>query len=172
MVYEPKVGNIEIENAKLVFRNFKGEKSTYNKNGLRTFCVLLDDDMADTLLKDGWNPKWLEPREEGDERQAYLQVKVHFNPEMPSRNPKIMAITGGGSTFLGEDEVAMLDWAEFAHVDLVIRPYPWDVLGKTGIAAYLKSMYATLIEDAFEAKYRKIPAGLPVDVNEPLTDDN
>lgn len=155
--------NILIENAKLIFRNFKGEKSKYNKNGLRTFCVLLDEDQAQMIVKDGWNVKWLQPQEEGDPEQAYLNVKVQYG----RTSPKIVTVTSFGRTYLGEEEVAMLDWAEFENVDLSIRPYNWEVSGKTGVAAYLKTMYATLVEDEFEAKYRDVPSGPPISDDEP-----
>lgn len=159
--------NILVENAKLIFRNFKGEKSKMNKNGIRTFCVLLDSSQAKMLQKDGWNVKWLDPREEGDELQAFLQVKVHFG----RIKPKIVAITSFGRTLLTDaEQLSMLDWAEFDNVDMSIRPYNWDVNGKQGVAAYLKTMYATLVEDEFEAKYRDVPSD-PVVVDDPPFDD-
>lgn len=148
--------NILIENARLIFRNFEGRAGKFNPPGIRSFGVLLEDDTAETLQKDGWNVKWLEPREEGDPPQALLNVKVQF-PAAGSggSRPKIVAITSGGRTILDEESVKMLDWAEIESVDLAIRPYNWDVNGKTGVKAYLKTMYVTLVEDEFEAKYNQ-----------------
>ena len=55
--------------------------------------------------------------------------------------------------FLNEGNVELLDWAQFKNVDLVVRPYEWKVGPKTGIKAYLKTMYVTLEEDDIERKY-------------------
>jgi hypothetical protein len=34
-----------------------------------------------------------------------------------------------------------------------VRPYAWDVNGKTGVKAYLKTLFVTIDEDALELKY-------------------
>lgn len=145
--------NIAIENARLQFRNFSGKEGRFNPAGRRNFCVLLDDDIARKLESDGWNVRWLEPRDPLDEKQAYIQVTVKYG-NIP---PKIVMITSSSKTVLNEDTIDILDWAEIQEVDLIIRPYNWEVNGKEGVKAYVKSMYVTLAEDEFEAKYRNVP---------------
>lgn len=145
--------NIEIENARIVFRNFSGEEGKFNVKGDRNFCVLIDDDHAELLKNDGWNIKWLRPRDEDDSEQAYLPVKVNYN-NIP---PKVVLVTSHGKTQLDEDTIGSLDWAELENVDLIIRPYDWNVNGKTGRKAYLKAGYFTIVEDVFESKYYDVP---------------
>lgn len=66
-------------------------------------------------------------------------------------------VSSKGISLLDEGSVGMLDWAELSTVDLILSPYRWDVNGKTGIKAYLKTMYATIAEDEFESKYYATP---------------
>jgi hypothetical protein len=144
---------IVIEGARILFRNFAGEESLYNTKGRRNFAVCIPDDMANAMLADGWNIKWLTPREEGDLPQAIIKVTVRFgkNP------PRVMLVTSKGRTALDESTAQVLDFAQISNVDLIIRPYEWDINGKQGIAAYLKSIYVTIIEDELELKYRDVP---------------
>lgn len=145
--------NITIENARIGFRNFTGKESQFNRAGSRNFCIFLESELAATLEMDGWNIKFLEPRDPEDDRQAYLPVEVKYL-NFP---PKITLITGRGMQILDEDTVNILDWAEVKEVDLIVRPYNWELNGKTGVKAYLKTMYVTIIEDELAKKYRDVP---------------
>lgn len=150
--------NITIEGARIVFRNFSGKEGAFNPAGKRNFCVLLDNDLANSLNEDGWNIKWLNPKDEDDEPQAYIQVAVNFGA-IP---PKIVLVTSTGKQTLDEKTVNILDWAEIANVDVIIRPYNWEITNKKegtkrGVKAYVKAMYVTINEDEFEKKYSNVP---------------
>lgn len=144
-----RIDNIVVENARLIFKNFAGEESKFNRAGNRNFCVILDGDSAEDLRQMGWNVKALRPREDEDEPTYYLQVAVAFG-NFP---PKIIMISGKTKTVLDEESISTLDYAEIANVDLIIRPYHWEVNGKEGIKAYLKTMYVTIEQDVFAGKY-------------------
>lgn len=151
-----RTDNLVIEGARLIFKNFAGEESKYNRRGNRNFCVLLEHDDAMNLMDAGWNIKELNSRED-EEPLYYLQTSVSFD-HIP---PKVVLISGRTKTILDETTIDTLDYAEIANVDLIIRPYHWEVNGKTGIKAYLKTMYVTVEVDEFAAKYEDIEEEMP-----------
>ena len=131
----PRVNdNLVIENARLLFRNFSGRESKYNRAGQRNFCVYIDDPKdAQKLMDDGWNIRERPPREEGEDPRYYIQVAVSFENIPPT--------------------VYMI-----RNVDLTIGPYNWVIQEgtkneKRGVKAYLRSMYVTIEEDEFAEKY-------------------
>ena len=146
-------GVVQIDDARIIYRNFAGAPSKFNREGDRNFAVVIDDqDIAEALTEKGWNVKIKPPREEGDEPFMFLPVKVKFN----DRGPKVYlqnSLGGRNRVTLDEDTVGILDNVDITNVDLDIRPYDWDVQGKTGRTAYLQSICVTQEVDRFLNRY-------------------
>jgi len=138
-----------IEDARIIFRNFAGKEGQYNREGDRNFAVVLPPDVAEEMLKDGWNVRYLAAREEGDDDTPYISVSVNFS----NRPPRIVLLTSTARTHVDEASVEVLDWADIKAADLIARGYDWNVNGKTGTKAYLQSLFVTIEEDALERKY-------------------
>ena len=109
-------GYLQIDDARITFRNFEGRGDTYNRAGDRNFSLIIpNQEIADALMNDknefgvGWNVKIKAPREEGDEPFIYLPVKVKFN----DRGPAVYLKSGRNQIKLTEETVAMLDDIDF-----------------------------------------------------------
>lgn len=144
--------NISIEDAHIMFKNFVGEKSKYNAAGDRNFCVEIDPNEVDRLHEDGWNIKVLKPRDEDEEPVYYLQCKLKYGG---FKDPEVYMISKGqpGKTLLDEDTIGLLQHADISNVDLIVRPYNYNINGKTGVTAYVHKMYVTIEVDEFASKY-------------------
>ena len=149
LTFAPR-GILQIDDAKIIYRNFRGDGSKYNREGDRNFALIIpDEDLAVKLQNKGWNVKIKPPREDGDDPFMYLPVKVKFN----ERSPHVYLKSGKVTKRLDEESVAMLDDIDILSVDLDIRPYDWEVNGKEGRTAYLQSIHVTQEIDRFAARY-------------------
>ena len=144
-------GILQIDDARIIYRNFAGRGDKYNREGDRNFAVIIpDQDMCDALVNEGWNVKIKPPREDGDTPFMYLPVKVKFN----DRGPNAYLMSGRRMNRLSEDTIKCLDDVDIAGVDLDIRPYNWEINGKEGRTAYLQSIKVVQrIDDRFSKEY-------------------
>lgn len=140
---------LQIDNARLIYRNFAGAGSKFNREGDRNFAIIIEDqETANKLAELGWNVKIKPPRDADDEPFMFLPVKVKFN----DRGPNVYLISGNNRVTLDEDSVECLDDVDILNVDLDIRPYDWEVNGKSGRTAYLQSICVTQEVDRFAAR--------------------
>lgn len=156
------ISKVTIRNAKLHFRNFSGKESEMNREGDRNFCVELDPDLAKEMIADGWNVKQFKPKEDGDIPPYYIQVKCVFK----YRPPKIVLKSSAGDTNITEDNVNILDWTEMDKVDLIFVKHRWTYGSRSGINAYLRTMYVTIVEDELESEYAEYDSKNKTSANE------
>ena len=143
-------GILQIDDARIIYRNFAGAGSKYNREGDRNFAVIIPEkEMADALIAEGWNVKVKPPRDEDDDPFMFLPIKVKFN----DRGPNAYLQTGTKMNHLDEESIACLDDVDISSVDMDVRPYDWEVNGKAGRTAYLQSIKVVQEIDRFAARY-------------------
>lgn len=142
---------LQIDNARIVYRNFAGEGSKFNREGDRNFAVVIEnEEVANELAEKGWNVKIKPPRDEDDTPFMFLPVKVKFN----DRGPTIYLKSGNADPVrLDEESVGCIDEIDILSVDVDIRAYDWEVNGKSGRTAYLQSIFVTQEVDRFAARF-------------------
>ena len=144
-------GILQIEDARIIYRNFAGIGSKYNREGDRNVAVIIpNQEIADELIADGWAVKIKPPRDEDDSPFMYLPVKVKFN----NRGPAAYVKSGNSVQRLNEDTIGMLDEIDIQSVDMDLRAYDWEVNGKTGRSAYLQAINVIQNIDRFGAQYQ------------------
>lgn len=150
-------GIIQIDGARLIFRNFSGRGTQYNREGDRNFCIVIEDqETANMLLDAGYNVKIRQPREEGDAPFMYMKVNVKFHPkgsDLERLNPTACLITGRNRNMLDEESICCLDSIDIANVDLDLSGSNWNVQGRSGKSAYLSKIYVTQELDRFAMRY-------------------
>lgn len=152
-----KTALLQIDNARIIFRNFRGEGSMYNDEGDRNFALVIpDEETAEVLVNDlneygvGWNVKIKAPREVGDEPFRYMSVKVKYSDRSA---PKVYLISGKNRVELDQESIGVLDDIDIRSVDLDIRPYDGESKFGPFRSAYLQTIYVVQEIDRFAARF-------------------
>ena len=146
-------GILQIDDARITYRNFAGRGDKYNREGDRNFALIIpDQEIADALLNEGWNIKIKPPREEDGTPFMYMTVKVKFSDFF---SPHIYLVTGKRMNKLDEESVACLDNISIGGVSLDIRPFDWTMPnGQCGRTAYLQAIKVIQrVDDRFSDEY-------------------
>jgi len=153
VTFAPK-GILQIDDARIIFKNFEGRGDKFNREGDRNFSLLIEDpDTADALTAEGWNVRIKPGRDEDEGPFMRLPVKVKFT----DYGPNVYLVSGGRRVELDEESISCLDNIDIESVDMDLRPYDWDVNGRTGRTAYLQSMQVVQRIDRFAARYANMP---------------
>lgn len=143
-------GIMQIDDARIIFKNFEGRGDKFNREGDRNFSLLIEDpNTAEAMKREGWNVKIKEGRDPDEGPFMRLPVKVKFT----DYGPTVYLNSAGNVVKLNEESIGCLDNIEIETVNMDIRPYDWEVNGRTGRTAYLQSMEVIQRIDRFAAKY-------------------
>lgn len=100
-------GVLQIDDCRIIFRNFAGEEDQYNRQGDRNFALVIpDEELATQLKDDGWNVKIKPARVEGELPLMFLPVKVTFSERS---GPACYIDSNGNRVQLDADTVHRLD---------------------------------------------------------------
>jgi hypothetical protein len=133
-------GYLEIDDARIIWKNFTGRADRFNREGDRNFHLIIpDQEICDAMLADtnqygdGWNVKIKPAREEGDLPFMHMPVKVKFNGRGPnvylvpcSKEEYLERLKEGNApnkVLLDEKTIKCLDDIDILSMDMDIRPY-------------------------------------------------
>lgn len=172
-------GTLQIDDAHILFPNFEGRETPYNRRGDRNFSVKITDfEVADMMVKKGWNVKvescdrdfideltrhgWTakyKPELDPDEcPRMRLDVKVKYNRRDDGSvwGPTAYLWSGNNRTELDEESIGCLDHIERESINLDIVPSRWTVNGRSGQSAYLDVVEVFQRTNRFEERYNRM----------------
>lgn len=164
ITFAPK-GILQINNARITYRNFAGIGDKFNREGDRNFALIIDggtidkdptvlsaEEMRDVLLRDinKYGASWNVKTKEYEDRDMfiYMPVKVKFTDRTT-----VYLRSNGNMRALDEESLDILDKIDILNVDLDIRPYDDTINGRPFRSAYLHSMCVTQDVDRFKVMY-------------------
>lgn len=151
---------LRLDGARVIFKNFRGQKGIYNSDGSRTFSLVIEDPARAADLMDlGWALKPLKD-EDGNVEAYHLPVKINFDSRQPPRVYKV-SMSNSTQVQLDEKTIDMLDYLPIDYVDIILNPYQWTVNKESGVKAYCQSMYVIIEEDELDLKYAKFNSSFP-----------
>mgnify|MGYP006988828904 CR=1 FL=1 len=140
------------------WRNFAGDATLRNAAGNRYFTFVPTEDDAREMEAAGWPVRWIQKYGAEDgvvEPIVTVTVKFRTRDGRPMRPPKIVVISGRNQIEYGENEVALLDSAQFEKVDMQISYYEAfnPSTGGQSPKVGLDTMFATLRRDELTEEY-------------------
>ena len=121
-------GEIAVENAVIIWTNFAGAPTKYDRNGgKRTFTLVLPEHMANELQDEGWNIKFREPKDEDSDPLYFTEIAINLDARKPPQFTVFTEFAGKKRARpLRGDAIGELDNIDIESVDLVIGVHRYD----------------------------------------------
>lgn len=141
----------EFEDAQIkwAFSHFDGRADTFNDEGDHNFTIIVPRERAMEMMEYGWAIRELEPREEGDEPEFILKVKISYRYDPP----KIYLIKGDRKMRASEPDLADIRRDVTEQISVIITPSRWINGNRSGVTAYVKELYAKVRQSRFSEMY-------------------
>lgn len=150
IMIEVEGNKVRIKGANVVpaLKNFSGDK--FGPAGMRDFVIALDDEQAEVLSQFGYHIFMFHTQDdEGNEIDIpELKIRCRFD-KYPPEVYTVYGDVNGVITQMTEETVGELDNIRFLDCHIAFTPYRWERGGKSGTAAYLKTMYVIIPKKDF-----------------------
>jgi hypothetical protein len=167
----------DFENARIMWPNFGGVKSEFNREGKRQFSLRLAPEgpvcaintpqgeqplTVEDLLAHGLRLRRLKPTYEGENPDWTLDVELRYSKEFPKFDPKVIFITRDASgnqkhSRLDEGLVYLVDESEILYADVTIRIHNWGpIQGDFGRKAHLREAAIEVYQNLVARKYDSV----------------
>lgn len=144
--YEP----IILEDARLLFPNFAGIATEFNKPGDRNSCVLIGDELAAQLAAIGWNIRIGKSTDPDVVPGKFINFTVKIDSKFP---PRLWLIRQGHRPeLMSPEDYNILDFARFKSVSLKINQYIWQEKPQR-VSGYLEEGFFELMPDPLRDRY-------------------
>jgi hypothetical protein len=162
------INDLEIEDAniKWAWSHFNGAADTFNTEGDRNFVVVLDPEDARALMEipDGWSIKEYPGREEGDDPEFTIKIKISYRFEAPKifflKEKEVVDPETGQTTMKlrkfrveNESELNDITRGTVKRIDFKASPSRWVRNGEAGVTPYLSEMYVHMVESKIGSMY-------------------
>ena len=144
-------GRLLVDDAKIIYKNFAGRGSDYNKEGDRNFSLVIPQEFVEGLLADGWNVKEKVSQSTG-EKFYVMPVTVRYFDENGDGCDAVMK-ANGSKIILNPDTIGQLDRADIVRCDMDIRPYFWKYGNKSGKSAQLEVISVEIRTNRFATDF-------------------
>lgn len=148
----------KISSPEIFMINFAGRKSDANPQGHRQFAMKIpSQELADKMAEEGWSVWYTKESEKYGEPNPCITVEMrwHYEDDLKHLSPKIYRCTRKNpeGVLLTEDIVGDLEDDDIEDIVLWINPRRWTVNGKSGIKAYVHSMWLKVEDSNPSAKF-------------------
>ncbi len=142
-----------IENAPVKYRNFSGAKTQMNKEGDVNFEIVIDEEVAKNMMKDGWYIK--EDTSNPDKTEYRIKLRLGEFGE-----PEVYVIGEDGNAIpFHRGKWRRIDKMTISFVDVVFHQSKktFEYQGGEYYSAYVDELYVNIVESDLKKKYGIAP---------------